>query len=397
MGYSRFDRITDRRGTGALKYDFEKRGGGKEDLLPMWVADMDFVLPEEVLSEIRKRLDHGIFGYTEPDAHYYKVLRSWFADHYRYEIREEWNTVVPGVVYGIAAAIRAASGPGDAVLIQEPVYYPFRNVIEENGRICVNSELQLTDGRYRIDFTDFEKKIIENDVKVFLLCSPHNPVGRVWTREELDRLYEICLAHQVTVIADEIHCDFIYPGHTFTSAGTLAGRCLDHTILCTSPGKTFNMPGLQVSNILIPDPELRRTFRKVNSANGYSQANVLGLAAAAAAYEYGGEWLFELLRYLKENLDIFRSYMERELPKLRLIEPEGTYLLWVDFSGMFDDEKDLSGFIWDDAKLWLDDGSLFGKKSGLFERFNIACPGSVVKQALERLKIAADRRFSAER
>ena len=395
MSSCQFDIITDRKGTGALKYDFAKRGGGREDLLSMWVADMDFPLPEEILSGIRKRVDHGIFGYTEPDEHYYKVLKNWFAGHYGYEIREEWNTVVPGVVYGLAAAIRAVTDPGDAVLILEPVYYPFRSVIEENGRTCVNSELILKDSSYCIDFIDFEKKIAENQVKAFLLCSPHNPVGRVWTGEELNRLYEICLDHQVAVLADEIHCDFIYPGQTFISAGTLESRYLDHTVLCTSPGKTFNMPGLQISNIMIPDPKLRHAFRKENSANGYSQPNTLGLAAAAAAYEYGGEWFSDLLKYLKGNLDVFRTFLEEELPDLRLIEPEGTYLLWVDFSGLFDDEKDLSRFIRDDAKLWLDDGALFGKESGLFERFNIACPRSVMLQALEQLKSAVDRRFAA--
>jgi len=391
MGRYDFNTVTSRKGTGSLKYDFARERAGREDLLPMWVADMDFALPEEILFKIRERLDHGIFGYTEPDERYYQILKNWFAKHYHYQIREEWNTVVPGVVYGLAAAIRAVSEPGDAVIIQEPVYYPFRSMITANGRICVNNQLLLENGRYIIDFPDFEKKIEENHVKAFLLCSPHNPVGRVWSKEELHRLFQICLDHQVVVIADEIHCDFIYQGKTFTSAGTLENDFRDQLILCTSPSKTFNMAGLQVANILIPDPKLRHSFRRENSANGYSQSNTLGLTAAAAAYEYGEEWLSELLQYLSGNLDLFRSFLERELPDLKLIEPEGTYLLWVDFSGMFEEDQTLRRFIREEAKLWLDDGVIFGETARFFERFNIACPGPVLLRALEQLKSATGR------
>ena len=383
-----FDRTIDRLGTGSLKYDFARQFTGREDLLPMWVADMDFAVPDEIVRALHQRVDHGIFGYTMPEDSYYEVLKGWFARRYGYEIDREWNTIVPGVVYGVTTAIRALTSPGDAILIQEPVYHPFRRSIQENGRVCVNEPLMYRDGRYLIDMDRLEKAIVSNRVKAMIICSPHNPVGRVWTVEELSQIDEICRRHQVKVIADEIHCDFIYPGSRFTSFGTLGEESLQNAVICTSPSKTFNLAGMQISNILIPNEELRARFREENEANGYGLNNVLGLVAGKSAYEHGEEWLEELISYLWGNVCYVRGYLKDNLPDLRLVEPEGTYLLWMDFTGAFDDPDQLEHLIRDKARLWLDNGGMFGQGSELFERFNIACPRKTLERAMDQLQAA---------
>ena len=389
MSVDTFDHVVNRKHTSCLKYDFGLQRTGRTDLLPMWVADMDFPLPDEILDPIRRRVDHGIFGYTDPDDSYYEALQGWFLRRYGWKPDKSWNTVTPGIVYAISLAIRAFTRPGEGVLLQEPVYYPFREMIEQNERICVNSPLLLQeDGRYTIDFHDLEEKMKQNHARLFLLCSPHNPVGRVWTEEELVKIAELCRKHQVILLADEIHCDFIFKGSRFVSCGTLDKKYLENLVICTSPSKTFNIAGLQIANILIPNRELRETFRKQNAATGYSQCNAIGLEAAKAAFLYGDAWLDALLEYLQGNLEYFRNYLNQYLPDLKLIEPEGTYLLWVDFSRVASSPQDLQRMIRDRAKLWLDDGAVFGEDSAFFERFNIACPRSVLQQALDQLRQA---------
>lgn len=392
MGEYNFDRIVDRKNTSSLKYDFGRERMGREDLLPLWVADMDFQLPDEVIKDITKRAEHGIFGYTDPGASYFEALRGWYRRRHGFEIKDSWNTVVPGIVYAIAAAIRAFTGEGDGVLIQQPVYYPFMETIKLNKRKVVNSQLVYRDGKYSIDFEDFERKITENDVKMFILCSPHNPVGRVWTRDELKRLGDICLAHDVFIFADEIHSDFVYSGHSHTSFITLGDEYTKRFILGTSPSKTFNLAGLQVANIVIPDKETRDSFRRENEAAGYSQANTLGLVATESVYRKGEKWLDELLVYLEGNLSYVRDFLKENLPKVHLVEPEGTYLVWLDFSEYTADYKDLEKLIVDEAKLWLDPGIIFGRETALFERINIAAPRSVIVKAMEQLLDAVKKR-----
>ncbi len=383
-----FDRVIDRRGTASLKYDFGKRRMGREDLLPLWVADMDFSLPEEILDRIRERVGHGIFGYTEADEAYYDSLEGWFARRHRVFFRREWNTVTPSVVYGISTAIEAFTEKGDGVLIQEPVYYPFRETIVSNQRVCVNNQLKLREGHYEIDFEDFEDKIKEHAIRLFILCSPHNPVGRVWKREELERLADICLRHGVKILSDEIHCDFVYPGHEFCSFAALGEPYSEHAVICTSASKSFNLAGLQAANLLIPNAEMRKRFRAVNHARGFSQGNTLGLTATKAVYDLGEEWLEELLGYLKGNLDYIRSFLRDRLPEIHLVEPEGTYLIWLDFSQAVQSEQELQKLVCDEARLWLDDGGMFGSETRLFERINIACPRSILEQAMARLEEA---------
>ena len=388
MGKYDFDRFIDRRNTDCIKWDFGMQRKGRDDLLPLWVADMDFRLPEEVIKDITDRVQHGVFGYTDPGDKYRNIVKEWYERRHGFTFDGEDITVTPGVVYAIAIAIRSFTEPGDAVIIQQPVYYPFSETIVLNKRKVVNNQLIYKDGHYEIDFEDFEKKIIDNNVKMFLLCSPHNPVGRVWTEAELTRLAEICDRHRVYVFADEIHSDFVYPGFKHTSFMSLAPELRKRLVLGTSPSKTFNLAGLQVANIIIPDKEMHRSFDRENEAAGYSQPNVLGMVACMSVYTKGEQWLDELLEYLKGNLDYVRKFVAENLPGVKLIEPEGTYLIWLDFSKVVDNHKELEDIIVNKAKLWLDPGIIFGRETNLFERINIACPRSVLEQAMEQLKEA---------
>ena len=390
MGKYDFDKFIDRRNTDCIKWDFGMQRKGRDDLLPLWVADMDFRLPDEVIKDISDRVQHGVFGYTDPGDKYRNAVKNWYERRHGFTIDGKDITVTPGVVYAIAIAIRAFTEPGDAVIIQQPVYYPFSETIVLNKRKVVNNQLIYKDGHYEIDFEDFEKKIIDNDVKLFLLCSPHNPVGRVWTKEELTRLAEICKKHDVTIFADEIHSDFVYPGFKHTSFMSLDESLRQKLVLGTSPSKTFNLAGLQVANIIIPDKEMHKSFDRENAAAGYSQPNILGMVACMSVYTKGEEWLDELLEYLKGNLDYTREFIRENIPQVKLIEPEGTYLIWLDFSEVVDNHKELEDIIVNKAKLWLDPGIIFGRETNLFERINIACPRSILKQALEQLSKAVN-------
>lgn len=382
-----FDEFVDRKGTDSLKFDFAVERGKPADVLPLWVADMDFKTSSLILDEIHKRVDHGIFGYTESGDSYFEALSGWMLKHHNLKIEKEWIVKTPGVVFALAQGVRAFTKEGDAVLIQQPVYYPFSGVIRDNKRKVISSDLVLDeDGKYRIDFEDLERKIVEYDVKLFLLCSPHNPVGRVWSREELARVADICVKHQVLVISDEIHGDFTFEGFTHTPLLNVDERMKDLCVTCTSPAKTFNLAGLQISNILIPNAHLRKKFEKEIYATGYSQLNTLGLVACEAAYQYGEVWYEELKKYLQSNLSFVRDYLKEELPEIKLIEPEGTYLIWVDFRALNISEKEREDLIVNRAKLWLDSGAIFGAVGEGFERINIATNREILKEALDRIK-----------
>ncbi|MBR5761228.1 MAG: pyridoxal phosphate-dependent aminotransferase [Lachnospiraceae bacterium] len=387
MGYD-FDKITDRKGTKCLKYDFATARGKKEGLISMWVADMDFPTAPEILESLRGVVDHGIFGYTESDDAYYESVAGWYRTHFEWEPRKEWLIKTPGVVFALSAAIRAFTKEGEAVLIQQPVYYPFSEVIVDNGRKPVDSPLVLKGDHYEIDFDDFERKVIEERVKLFILCSPHNPVGRVWKEWELRRIGEICVAHDVIVASDEIHSDFVWEGNKHTVFASLDPAFAERSITCTAPSKTFNLAGLQASNIFVPNRRLRLALKKSIAATGYSQLNTMALFACEAAYTHGDKWLGELKEYLQGNIKYFNDFLERELPMLHLIKTEGTYLLWVDFRELGLTELELEDLIVNRAGLWLDSGAMFGKVGEGFERFNIACPRSVLAAALEQLKRA---------
>ena len=384
MAYE-FDKIIDRKGTNCLKYDFARERGHSEEELPLWVADMDFQTAPEIVERLQKSVAHGIFGYSEGKDSYFQALAGWYEKHFGWTVKREWLVKTPGVVFAIAAAVRAFTKEGDAVLLQQPVYYPFSEAIKDNGRELVNSPLKLVNGHYEMDFEDLEQKIVEHQVKLFLLCSPHNPVGRVWTEEELRKVGDLCVKYNVLVVSDEIHSDFTWPGHEHHVFANLDPKYAEISITCTAPSKTFNLAGLQTSNIFIPNRTLRKTFKKAIDQAGYSQLNTLGLVACQAAYEEGEPWLTELKKYLLENLDFSRNYIERNLPGVHLIEPEGTYLIWLDFRDLGLPEEKLEHLITKEAKLWLDSGAIFGTDGEGFERINIACPRTTLKEAFDRL------------
>lgn len=384
MSKYNFNKIIDRKNSGSLKYDFAVERGMPEDVLPLWVADMDFRTANPILDVLKNSIEHGIFGYNETKKSYFDTIKNWYKKHFNFELKEEWLLKTPGVVFALVMAVKAFTNKNDTILIQEPVYYPFREVIEVNERIVVNNKLILKNGKYEVDFENFEKLITEHNVKLFLLCNPHNPVGRAWTEKELIQMGDICLKHNVMIVSDEIHCDFVFNNNhrLFIS---LKPEFEKISIICTAPSKTFNLAGLQISNIFIPDKINRKKFKNEINKSGYSQLNSLGLVACQAAYEYGEEWLLELKEYLKDNLNFVRTYLKENLPKVYLIEPEATYLIWLDFRQLGNADE-INNKIVNEAKLWLDRGEMFGEAGAGFQRINIACPRATLKEALDRLK-----------
>ena len=380
-----FDKVIDRHGTNCLKFDFAKERGKNGDELSLWVADMDFQVAKPITDALQAQVNHGIYGYTEVKSDYFDIVKNWFKDNFDWEIKKGSLVKTPGVVYAIAMAVKAFTKEGEAVIIQQPVYYPFSEMIIANNRKLVNSPLVLKDGRYEIDFEDFEKKIVENNVKLFILCSPHNPVGRVWSVEELKRIGDICIKHDVVIFSDEIHADFVYEPNKHHVFASLGESYAANSVIATAPSKSFNIAGLQVSNIFIENKKLRDAFRNEIVKSGYSQLNTMGLVAARAAYESGKEWLDEVRAYIKDNLIFFRDYLKENIGELSLIEPEGTYLVWVDFRKLGLSEKQREDLIVNKAKLWIDSGAMFGVDGEGFERFNIACPREYLKMALDSL------------
>ena len=381
-----FDRIIDRKNTRCLKYDFAVKRGMPEDVLPLWVADMDFETSSYIEDALTERVQEGIFGYSDVQTPYFEIIRDWMIRHHDWEPQEKWLIKTPGVVFALAMAVKAYTDPGDKVLLQQPVYYPFSEVITDNGREVVSNDLVLTeDGTYKIDFADFEQKIIVNGIKLFLLCSPHNPVGRVWTKEELEKIGDICVKHGVTVVSDEIHNDFIWEG-THTVFAGIKKEFADISITCTSPSKTFNLASMLISNIFIPNQILRRKFCKEMDRAGISQLSVLGLVATEAAYAHGDEWYDAMKNYVRDNIAFARAYVEENLPGVRMIDTQGTYLIWLDFRQTGLTVEQLDHKIIYEAGLWLDSGKIFGKTGEGFERINVACPRAVLQEALDHIQ-----------
>lgn len=394
MSKYHFDEVIDRKNTNSLKFDFAVERNRPADVFPLWVADMDFRVADPIREGLQRTLEHGIFGYTEAKDDYFEAVAGWFLRRFGLKLSKEWLVKTPGVVFALALAVKAYTKRNDAVLVQPPVYYPFFEVIEDNGRRIVRNDLIYENGAYRIDFEDFEHKIVENDVHLFLLCSPHNPVGRVWKPEELKKMVEICKKHDVMIAADEIHCDFTYKGVTHTPLLKACPDYADHIVLCTAPSKTFNIAGLQVSNIFIPGEKPRALFKKELAASGYSQLNTFGINACTLAYNGGEEWLEELKQYLQENLDFLREYLKTNIPQIKLVEPEGTYLVWLDMSALGLGKRQLNDLVINKAKLWLDSGHIFGANYEQFQRIVIACPRKSLTYALERLEYAVNGRQS---
>ena len=389
--YSDFDRIIDRRNTDCCKFDTVAAAGHPQDILPLWIADMDFQAPICVRQALQKAIDHGIFGYGILGDRYFPAVQSWFAKQFDWTIEKDWLLTTPGVVFALSAAIRAATEPGDAVLIQPPVYYPFYNVIAQNGRTLVENPLIYRDGRYLVDFEDLENKIRSHNVKLMILCSPHNPVCRVWTLQELQTLGRICEKYGVTVLSDEIHCDFAFPEYPHTPFIKACPQLQQQTILCTAPSKSFNIAGMQVSNIFIPGEDLRARFQKELDICAYHGPNYLGMIACRAAYEGGEQWLSDCKAYIRENLNYVRAFLKEKLPAIKLVEPEGTYFAWLDCSGLGMTKEELDDFMIHKAKLWLDTGSIFGNCAAQFQRVVLACPRATLEEAMHRLEAALNK------
>ena len=387
-----FDTPIDRTHTWSIKHDFKKENGKADDILPLWVADMDFRSPDSVVEALKKAVDHGIFGYSRADESYFDAVAAWYQKRHHLTLQPEWMTCTPGIVFALSIAVRAFTQEGDAVLIQPPVYHPFSRAILRNKRTLVENPLVLKDGHYEMDLEELEQKVLDEHVKLMILCNPHNPVGRVWTREELTALADICLRHHVYVISDEIHGDFVWQGHEQTPYASISEEACLHSMMCTAPSKTFNLAGMATSNLFIPDPEMRRKFRSELLDVGQENMNRLGLFACRAAYEGGGEWLDQLIGYLAGNLALVRDFCKNRVPQIQLVEPEGTYLAWLDCRelGMTDDE--LMAFFSNEAKVWLDPGTHSGEQGSGFMRFNLGSSRSVIAQALDRIEAAWKKR-----
>lgn len=385
-----FDKVIERRGTNSAKFDGEK--AQIPGMLPMWVADMDFETLPEVKEALKKRVEHGIYGYSFPKDSYYQAVINWMKERHDFDVKKEWIVLTPGIVTALKLAVKAFSNEGDNIMIMKPVYYPFDSSIKYNHRHVIECPLNF-DGEYICDFDLFEKQIVEHDVKMFILCNPHNPIGRVWKKEELYKIGMICKKHHVIVVSDEIHMDFVYGDHKHVAFYNVDESFKDFSIVCTAPSKTFNLAALQTSNIIIANEELKEKYVTVKSACGVNDPNVFGLDACEAAYTYGHQWVDELLVYLQGNIDYMIDFFKQNLPQIKVIKPEGLYLVWVDMRALGLNDEELEQFMLDKAKLWLDEGYIFGTGGSGFERFNVACPRSTLEKALNQLKGAIDETF----
>lgn len=382
-----FDTIVPRRGTNSYKWDSMP---ANQDVLPLWVADMDFRTAPVITEALARRVQHGIFGYVRVPDEYYTTVTRWFERRHDWHIDKEWMIYTSGVVPAVSAVIKALTDPGDGVVVQTPVYNCFFSSIRNNGCRIVSNPLIYEDGTYHIDFDDLERKTSDASVKLLLLCNPHNPAGRVWTREELSRIGEICHRNNVMVISDEIHCELVFPGHTYTPFASVCEEHLWNSVTCVSPSKAFNIAGLQIANIIACDEEVRRRIDRAININEVCDVNPFGVEAMIAAYNEGEDWLMQLLDYLKANYDLLRDFFHTYLTEIPVIELEGTYLVWTDCR-MFNQSSDtLQSRLLEETGLWLNSGTMYGAEGEGFLRWNIACPRTVLEDALERFKCFVD-------
>ena len=379
--------------TNSIKWDLIKKENKPEGTIPMWVADMDFKVPDEVEEAVTNVAKHGIYGYSFCPDTYYKAVAGWFKKHHNFHFTEEDVVTTPGVVTAVAAAVRAYTNEGDGVLIQRPVYYPFTNMIVNNGRKVVNNPLMNVEGRYIMDLKDMEQKIVDNKVKLMILCSPHNPISRVWNEEELKEVAAICKKYNVTVVSDEIHADFTYGDNKHTTFTNVMEEAKDFVVTCTAPSKTFNLAGLQTSNIIIFNKELREKFQAELDKMSVGMIGPMGIAACEAAYTYGEKWLSNLKDTIYDNFQYMKEFIEDHAPELVVTELEGTYLAWVDMTGLAMTNDELKKFILEDCRIWVDDGDMFGAEGENFARFNLATPRCNVEKAMKQLEEAILKRY----
>jgi len=383
-----FDEVIDRTNYHSVKWDELETTFGAKDVLPMWIADMEFRSPQPVIEAIKKVNEHGIYGYTSRPLSYYQAIINWMEKRHNWKIKKDWIAYSPGVVPALSLIIRAFCQPGDKVIVQPPVYCPFFRVIENNGCHVVNNPLKLSNKKYFIDWEDLERKVDDPRVRLLILCSPHNPVGRVWQKEELIILGEICLKHNIIVVSDEIHADILFKGYKHTPFASISPAFAHNSITCTAPSKTFNLAGLQTSTIIIPNKKYYKIYENILDSLALNENNVFGLVALEAAYRDGEEWLEQLLSYLNENLEFLVKYFQEKIPKIKVIKPEGTYLVWLDCRPLGLSAKDLNNFMIKKARVALDDGYWFGIEGKGFMRINIACPRSFLEEGLRRIERA---------
>lgn len=386
-----FDEIIDRRDTNAIKLERCKALFGTEDVLPLWVADMDFRTPDFILDAIRQRLDHPILGYTMPSKDFYPLMQKWITEHHNWNVKREWIGFLPGIVPGLAFAVQSLTEIGDEIMVQSPVYYPFFNVIENNHRVIVNNPLKEIDGKFVMDFEDLEKKFTPK-TRLFILCNPHNPGGRVWTKEELQQFAEICSKHNVTIISDEIHADMVLPGNTaHTPLATVSEWAQNNTVTFMAPTKVFNMPGLISSGYIIPNPELRHKFAEFLEASEMNAGNIFAYIGAVAAYEHGEQWRVEMLDYVKGNIDYIAHFLKKNVPQVAPMIPEASFLVWLDCKALGMETDELHKFFSLQAKLGLNKGTIFGAGGEYHLRLNVACSRRILEQAMTQLKEAVDK------
>ncbi|MBQ9565189.1 MAG: pyridoxal phosphate-dependent aminotransferase [Synergistaceae bacterium] len=389
-----FDKIINRRGTNSSKWDRDPGTIEGADypvgdgLLPLWVADMDFEVAPEIKEALIRRAEHGVYGYTlVPDSCYDAIL-SWLERRHNWHVEREWIRFVPGAVMAGHLVVQALCQPGDKVILQTPIYYPFFRTAYNNGTQLSLSPLKLKEDRYEMDFEDFERRAADPRASLFFLCNPHNPVGRVWTHKELTLIGEICRKHHVRVFSDELHCDIVMPGNKHVPFASLGTHFSNNSITAVAPSKTFNLAGLQATVVIVPDSELRQRFDNVLSRNSVSNPNLFAITAMEAGYARGEKWVDAMCAYIKGNYDFLVRAMAKALPKAKVMPMEGTYLAWLDFRAVEPDAKRLQKRMLTEAKVWLDEGWLFGAEGRGFERLVLACPRSVVQEAVERMAAA---------
>ncbi|MDR7869027.1 MAG: PatB family C-S lyase [Sporomusaceae bacterium] len=390
MNYD-FDAIIERRGTGCEKWDELVEIFGTDEVLPFWVADMDFAAAPGILAAVRAKAAHPVYGYHAKEESFFQAAMDWERRRHGWTIGRDWIVNTPGVVSSLGAAVLALTDPGDKIVIQPPVYPPFFSCVTRNGRQVVENPLRERGGRWEMDLADLENKL-GPDVKMFVLCSPHNPVGRVWTKEELLAIGEVCLRHDITIVADEIHCDLMFRGHRHIPFATLGPALAARTVTFFSPSKTFNIAGTYTSLAVVSDQERRAKYCALLAGLGISSGNLFGLAAAEAAFKTGEDWLDSLLPYLETNADLLAEFVGREMPGVKVTKPEGTYLAWLDFRGRFAAHGELKKFLVAEAKVGLNDGLSFGRQGECFARFNFACPRALMLEGLSRIAAALKKR-----
>ena len=386
-----FDEIIDRRNTSCVKFDAVAERLGRNDFIPLWVADMDFLSPPCVIEALRKRVEHGIFGYTFPSPQYYRSIIDWLEKRHCLTVKKECLTFVPGIVKGIAFVLDEFTEKGDKVIIQPPVYHPFRIITEGLERQVVTNPLVLENGRYRMDVDGLKKTVAENDCKVFILCNPHNPGGRIWLPEELAEVAEICNEKDILVISDEIHADLALPGNKHTPFAAVSEKAAQNSITFMAPSKTFNIAGIVSSFALIPNPAIFKRYVEYLEKRELNQGNLFAYTATQAAYESGEEWLNELLKYIQGNIDFVSNFIEKNIPQIKVMKPEASFLLWLDCRELGLSQKELVRLFTDKAHLVLNDGTMFGKEGEGFMRMNVGSPRAVIEKAMNNLKNAIDK------